>query len=131
MPKAKVMVVDDDSRYLELLDFMLSASDFEVIAESNPKLVQARAEETQPDVIVLDMAMPEQDGIAVGMSLKSSAETKQIPIIYVTAMSGSADMREAKNIGAVRYLTKPFSPMELIDTLKQILADRQAERAKA
>ncbi|MBU0691170.1 response regulator [bacterium] len=131
MSVAKVMVVDDDDRYLELLEFMLSASDFEVIAESDSKQVQSRAEETQPEIIVLDMAMPEQDGIAVGMGLKSSAATKHIPIVYVTAMSGSADMHEAKRIGAARYLTKPFAPMELINTLKQILAERQAERARA
>ena len=131
MPLAKIMVVDDDDRYLELLDFMLSASDFEVVAESHPKRVQERAEEAEPDVIVLDMAMPEQDGIAVGHSLKSSERTKHIPLVYVTAMSGSADMHEAMRLGAERYLTKPFAPMELIETLKQILAERQGERAKA
>jgi CheY-like chemotaxis protein len=131
MSSAKVLVVDDDDRYLELLEFMLTASGFEVVAENCSKLVQSRAEETKPDVIVLDMAMPEMDGIAVGMSLKSSLVTRDIPVVYVTAMNSSADMHEAKSLGAVRYLTKPFAPAELIDTLKQILSERPKERARA
>jgi len=131
MSLAKVMVVDDDDRYLELLEFMLTASEFAVVAESNSRQVQTRAEETKPDVIVLDMAMPELDGIAVGMSLKSSTATRHIPIVYVTAMNSSADMHEAMSLGAVRYLTKPFAPMELIDTLKQVVAETSKERARA
>jgi CheY-like chemotaxis protein len=130
MPRPKIMIVDDDERYLELLDFMLTSAEYEVVAEGNPKSVQRRAEQTMPDIIILDMAMPELDGIAVGMSLKSEIRTRDIPVIFVTAMSGSAGIHEAMSIGAVKYLTKPFTPAELINAIRHVLAMRAASGEK-
>jgi CheY-like chemotaxis protein len=130
MPRPKIMIVDDDERYLELLDFMLTSAQYDVVAEGNPKAVQKRAEQTKPDIIILDMAMPELDGIAVGLSLKSEMCTRDIPVIYVTAMSGNAGIHEAMSIGAVKYLTKPFTPAELINAIRHVLAIRAAEGAK-
>jgi CheY-like chemotaxis protein len=124
------MIVDDDERYLELLDFMLTSAEYDVIAEGNSRAVQQRAEQTMPDVIILDMAMPELDGLAVGMSLKSEMRTRDIPVIFVTAMSGSAGIHEAMSIGAVKYLTKPFTPVELISTIGHVLATRSAAGEK-
>jgi CheY-like chemotaxis protein len=130
LSRPKIMIVDDDERYLELLDFMLTSAEYDVIAEGNSRAVQQRAEQTMPDVIILDMAMPELDGLAVGMSLKSEMRTRDIPVIYVTAMSGSAGIHEAMSIGAVKYLTKPFTPVELISTIGHVLAMRSAAGEK-
>jgi len=130
MPRPKIMIVDDDERYLELLDFMLTTAGYEVVSEKNPREVQKRAEQSLPDVIILDMAMPELDGIAVGMNLKSEVRTRDIPVIYVTAMSDSAGIREAMSIGAAKYLTKPFTPVELMDAIRHTLASRSVEGAQ-
>ncbi len=76
------------------------------------------AQEIKPDVIVLDVMMPEKTGLEACAELKSMDEFKSTPIILLTAMAESEDLRKGEEAGADAYLTKPFSPKELIDVIK-------------
>jgi DNA-binding response OmpR family regulator len=125
------MVVDDDKRYLELLEFLLDSAGYETIPVQYPLQVQQTARETQPEVIILDVAMPELDGIAVGMNLKSDIKTASIPVIYVSALSHNAEKRDGMIAGAACYLTKPFAPAELLSAIEKVLTDNSLEGARS
>lgn len=106
---SKVLVVDDAPANIRILSHSLS-DEFEIaFATSGSEALEA-VEEALPDLILLDVAMPDLDGYKVCRRLKSDPRTQQIPVIFVTGKESEADEIQGLELGAVDYITKPFSP---------------------
>jgi CheY-like chemotaxis protein/MinD-like ATPase involved in chromosome partitioning or flagellar assembly len=120
MPE-KVLVVDDDLETLRLVGLMLQRQGFVIVAANNgaQALSQARAE--QPDLIILDIMMPDMDGYAVARQLRKEPETASIPILMFTAKGMVEDKVAGYEAGADEYLTKPIHPVELVTRLRTLL----------
>jgi DNA-binding response OmpR family regulator len=121
MTKTKILVVDDEPDALELIGFNLKSAGYDVITaeDGNAALRKARAQ--RPALILLDLMIPEVDGLEVCKILRRDAETSGIPIIMVTAKAAEVDRVLGLELGANDYITKPFSPRELVLRVKNLL----------
>ena len=119
--KHKVLVVDDDKDMLSLLKKILSDSKYHVFQASNGKECIEKAKELSPDIIIMDVMMPELDGIATILKLRSQEDTRSIPIIMCTAVNESEDEIVARNLGAVDYVRKSPQMNELIARIERFL----------
>jgi DNA-binding response OmpR family regulator len=125
MNKGKILVVDDEVYILQILEFSLGAEGFDVITANNGELAVEKATQMQPDLIVLDIMMPVLDGYETCRRLKRQAETKNIPVILLTAKGREADKRLGFEVGAADYIVKPFSPSRLISRIEEIIGCRK------
>jgi len=107
--KSRVLIVDDEPGNITILSNVL-AQDYALSVATNGKQALEIARVQSPDIILLDMIMPEMDGIEVCQSLKANEETKDIPVIFVTSMSDTANEERGLDAGAVDYISKPISP---------------------
>lgn len=119
--RQKILVVDDEPDIVELVSFNLRAEGYEVVtAASGPEaLNQARA--TLPDLIVLDLMLPQLDGLSVCEILQRLPSTAPIPVIMLTAWNSEISRLIGLNVGATDYITKPFSPRELVASVNRTL----------
>jgi len=128
---ACVLVVDDTIANLRLLSNMLSEEGYDVRAVTNgPQALQA-VERDPPDVILLDITMPEMDGYEVCRRLKARDRSKDVPVIFLTALTDTADKVRAFDAGGVDYVTKPFQLEEVLARVKTQVTLRQARVALA
>jgi PAS domain S-box-containing protein len=111
--KGVILIVDDNPDNLELLFFFLSDSDFTVLLARDGKSAIEKVESAQPDLILLDVMMPGIDGFETCRRLKANESSKDIPVIFMTALSETVDKLRGFNLGAVDYLTKPIQEEEL------------------
>ncbi len=119
---ARVLVIDDDPQVLKLVQINLESEGFEVeTASDGSEALDAVARE-KPDAVVCDLMMPVTDGFTVLRTLRLDPETKKIPFVILSAKTMPADIKQALEMGADRYITKPFDPQELIDTVTRLLA---------
>ena len=125
MDKGKILVVDDEVYILHILEFSLGAEGFQVITANNGELAVEKAIQEQPDLIVLDVMMPVLDGYETCRRLKRQVETKEIPVILLTAKGRDADKRLGYEVGAIDYIIKPFSPSRLIGRIEEIVGVRK------
>ena len=125
--KQRILVVDDEPEAVELVEFNLKQSGYAVstAADGAEALKKARAQ--TPDLIVLDVMLPEMDGFEICKTLRLDAATAKVPIIMLTAKAAEIDRVLGLELGADDYLTKPFSPRELMLRVKKILARSQTE----
>lgn len=110
----EILIVDDIPENLKFLSDLLSAEDYKVRSVNSGKLALSSVAAKMPDLILLDIKMPEMDGFEVCRALKSNNETLSIPIIFLSAMDDIETKVEAFSIGAVDYVTKPFSDKEVL-----------------
>lgn len=124
MSKVKILVVDDEEDILELVRYNLDREGYTVTcAASGEEALEAAA--AQPvDLIVLDLMLPGIDGLEVARRLRQSAETKETPIVMLTAKGEEADIVTGLELGADDYVTKPFSPRILIARIKAVIRRR-------
>lgn len=116
----RVFVVDDDPHLLELLSLNLQADGLDVEPFDRGFAVTDRAAEQAPDVIVLDVMLPDRDGLSVLRELKSDARTRDIPVVLLTAKATDAEVWEGWVAGADYYITKPFDLDELLRFIDRI-----------
>ena len=128
--KPKVLVVDDEPDAVELVAFNLRKAGIEVVTAETGVEAITRAREVQPDAIVLDLMLPEMDGLEVCQNLRRELKTAGIPVIMLTAKAGEVDRVLGLELGADDYLTKPFSPRELLLRVRKLLQPRQAPLEK-
>jgi len=105
---ATIMVVDDTPPNLKLLQDMLQASGYRVLAFPNGRMALAAAARNPPDLILLDINMPEMNGFEVCERLKADAALKEIPVLFISALGETTDKVKAFSVGGVDYVTKPF-----------------------
>ena len=104
-----VLIVDDESSNIMVLTHILSP-DYTVYAAKNGPNAITLAEKYLPDVILLDVIMPEMDGYEVIFTLKHSEKTQDIPVVFITGLSNIEDEEKGLEMGAADYISKPFSP---------------------
>ncbi|MEZ5897380.1 MAG: phosphate regulon transcriptional regulator PhoB [Parvularculaceae bacterium] len=121
MAKTKVLIVEDEESLSTLLDYNLGKEDFDVTLSSDGEDALMKVEDSLPDIIILDWMLPKISGIEVCRRLRSKPETRNIPIIMLTARSEEADRIRGLETGADDYLTKPFSTNELIARVRAVL----------
>lgn len=124
----KVLVVDDIAKNIQLLGSVLSQNGYAVSYATNGNKALEMVRNEDFDIILLDIMMPELDGLEVCKRLKSNIATQDIPIIFLTAKSEDRDILEGLTAGAVDYLTKPFNTAELIARVNTHINLRKAQK---
>jgi DNA-binding response OmpR family regulator len=121
MAKATMLVVDDEPDTIELVSFNLQNAGYEVITAADGCEALRKARRHAPDAIVLDLMLPELDGLEVCKVLQRDPVTEKIPILMLTAKAAETDRIVGLELGARDYLTKPFSPRELVLRVRNLL----------
>ncbi len=117
----RILVIDDEGDVLDLIAMHLRAEGYDVsLADSGPVGLE-RVKQNRPDAIILDLMLPNMDGMEVCKQLKADSSTRPIPIIMLTARVQATDRVTGLEIGADDYVTKPFSPRELTLRVKSVL----------
>ena len=116
-----VLIVDDEADVVDLLRYKLHGAGFKVLIADNGLLALRTAREHRPDLIVLDLMLPEMSGEDVCRELKKDPDTAAIPVLMLTAKGQSSERIAGLEIGADDYITKPFSPRELVLRAEAVL----------
>jgi len=119
--KTKILIVDDEPDAIELLEFNLKQAGFDVVTAQDGAEALRKAKNSAPALIVLDVMLPELDGLEVCKLLRREPTTAALPLIMLTAKAAELDRVLGLELGADDYVTKPFSPRELILRIKKIL----------
>jgi DNA-binding response OmpR family regulator len=119
--RKKILVVDDDPDLIELISFNLKHAGYSIGTASNGVDAIKKTHSLSPDLIVLDIMMPELDGFAVCEILRRDTQTASIPIMMLTAISSELGRMAALGSGATDFLTKPFSPRLLLGRIEDLL----------
>lgn len=123
-----IYYVEDDTSIRELVLYALKTAEFQVMGFENAASFYKRMKEQQPDLILLDIMLPDEDGVSILKKLKSRPDTENIPVIMMTAKSSEYDKVLGLDSGADDYITKPFGVMELISRVKAVM--RRSDRSK-
>jgi two-component system phosphate regulon response regulator PhoB len=123
--KENVLVVDDEEDILELVSYSLSKEGFTVHKAANAENALDFVKNGSPDLIVLDLMLPDMEGLEVARRLKRKEKSREIPIIMLTAKTEESDIVAGLELGADDYVTKPFSPRVLIARVKAVLRRRK------
>lgn len=126
--KANILVVDDTPANLRLLSGMLADKGYKVRPVINGQMALTAAQAAPPDLILLDINMPEMNGYEVCERLKADAKTREIPIIFISALDAIEDKVKAFNVGGLDYVTKPFQFEEVLARVETHLALRKLQR---
>ena len=118
----KILIADDEAFMLRLLEMTMKKGGYEVISCHDGHEALAAAFSAPPRLIVLDIMMPGLDGLGALRQLKENPATQNIPVIVLSGRGQALTQAEAERAGALRYFTKPFSPNQLLDEVKKILA---------
>lgn len=116
-----IVVVDDDKEIREIITFALAHNGFDVAVASNGAQLRGLLETQMPDLILLDVMMPGQDGYQIFHNLHSDPLTRHIPVIIMTAHAEDIYARISQDLGAI-HLTKPFHPLEMVEKVKSLLS---------
>ena len=117
----RILIVDDDPVILRLLKVNFEMEGFAVITAENGEEGVSKATRERPDIILLDVMMPGMNGLEAAEKLRAQENTKEIPIIFVSAKAQSVDVKAGLTAGAVDYVTKPFDPVELVEKVENLL----------
>ncbi len=123
MSSRKVLVVDDDEHILRSLAQYLELEEFSVKTASGGAEALALVESDRPDLVVLDVMMPEMDGFEVLENLRRKPETEKLPVIMLTARDQHGDILKGYQMGVSSYMVKPFNLDELVEVINQVFAE--------
>ena len=129
MSKGQILIIEDDKDIVDMLVFNLQEAGYETVSEFNGRDGTALARKERPNLIILDIMLPVIDGFEVCRLLKSDPNISQIPIIILSAKSQETDKIVGLELGADDYVTKPFSPRELIARIRAILRRGKEQRS--
>lgn len=129
MMREKILIVEDEPDIVKMLDYNLKKEGFRITSASDGREALRRVERDRPDIIILDLMLPEIDGLEVCKLLKQAPGTANIPIIMLTAKAQETDKIVGLELGADDYITKPFSIRELTARVKAVLR-RAREKEK-
>lgn len=141
---SRVLIVDDTPKNIQVLGTVLKKENYQINVAQNGLQALDVVQKVKPDLILLDVMMPELDGFETCKRLKASDDTKEIPVIFLTAKTEQEDIIKGFELGAVDYVTKPFNSIELLarvhthltlyklqKRLEQLVAERTAQLAEA
>lgn len=117
----KIVVVDDDPYILMSLEFLMRKNGFDVMIARNGNETLELLKEHTPDVVLLDIMMPDVDGYAICKHIKKSAKLKNCKVVFLSAKSKEADIQKGLDLGAELYITKPFSNKDLVNKITALL----------
>ena len=122
MDKKKILIADDELNIRSLISRMLG-KDYIVIEATNGEEAIDIAKRQEPDLILMDLIMPQMDGYTACSSIKTDQATKGIPVVMLTGVGHEFNKKFAREMGADAYITKPFSADELLRQVKQVLGE--------
>ena len=122
MTGKKVLVIDDEPAMHKLLKVILEADGFELVGPEEHGKADSYIRKKRPDLIILDIMMPEVDGFEILRGLKGDEETSRIPVIVLSVLNMEEDIERALSLGADLYLTKPFDPSDLLEAVRSVLS---------
>ena len=137
---SRILVVDDTPANIQAISAILKEKGYQISVATNGRQALAVVDRVRPDLILLDVMMPEMDGFETCRQLKAAEKWRQIPVIFLTAKTETADLVQGFELGAVDYVAKPFNAHELlarvnthltVDELRRSLADKNTELARA
>jgi len=116
-----ILVAEDERDIRDLITFTLEIGGFRVVGAANGEEALRKATELKPDLILMDVRMPKMTGYEACQALKNQLQTKNIPVIFLSAKGQEAEISEGLKMGAVDYFLKPFAPDELSQRVNDIL----------
>jgi DNA-binding response OmpR family regulator len=116
-----ILTVDDDDRIRRVVEINLQRAGYRVTAARDGVEALEQIEQERPDLVLLDINMPRMDGIELLRRLRAAAETASLPVVLLTAKTQDEDILEGKRSGADYYLPKPFSPVDLLAVVREVL----------
>jgi two-component system phosphate regulon response regulator PhoB len=119
--RPRILIAEDDESLRALIRLTIEVGDVEIREVADGEAALADAQSTRPDLVLLDWSMPGRSGLEVCRELRADERTSDATIVMITARAQESDRRAGLEAGADRYLTKPFSPLELLDTLRDVL----------
>jgi len=119
--KKRILVVEDNEQNLYLATFLLEKNGYEVITAEDGLEAIEKARTEKPDLILMDMQLPEMDGFEATRRIKSVAETSHIPIVAVTSYAMVGDKEKALGVGCAGYIEKPFMPETFVSEVEKYL----------
>ena len=120
----RVLIIDDEEDFRAIAGTCLGILGGVSVSEAeNGEVGLKKAEEDQPDVILLDLIMPEMDGITTLRELRKNPSTQEMPVIFMNSKGMFDEFEETKKLGALAVITKPFDPEKLADQIRKILAN--------
>ncbi|MDI6695881.1 MAG: response regulator [Anaerolineales bacterium] len=122
---AKILIAEDERDIRELITFTLKFAGHEVIATTNGEEAYQMAQQSLPDLIVLDVRMPRMTGYEACEQIKANPATQAIPVVFLSAKGQESEVKAGLECGADDYILKPFSPDQLIENIRAILARHQ------
>ncbi len=120
MPKT-ILIVDDEPDVVKLLDYHLTKADYDVVSARDADAAAALMRKQLPDLVILDIMLPGDDGFDVCKRLRQDPATARVPVLMLTAKAEESDRVLGLEVGADDYVTKPFSPRELVARVKALL----------
>jgi DNA-binding response OmpR family regulator len=121
MSKKKILAVDDEPNILLSIEFILEQEGYDVHTACDGEEAMEMAEKVEPDLVLLDIAMPKKDGYEVCTLLRKHEKLASVKVIMLTAKGQSLDKKKGLDVGADAYLTKPFGADELLQTIESAL----------
>ncbi len=118
-----ILIVDDEAHIRRLIEFTLKKGGYPLLVATNGKEAIEKAKAHSPDLVIMDVMMPEMDGFQALERLKEDESTASIPVILLTGIGFSSTRKEVEEKGTATYLSKPFSPNKLLKEVQRIVAD--------
>lgn len=118
----KILVVDDDPYILMSLEFLMKKEGFDVKVARNGTEALDIIQQDTPELVLLDIMMPDMDGYAICKHIKSNKKLQHIKVVFLSAKSKESDIQKGYDLGASLYVTKPFSTRDLMKKLRELLA---------
>lgn len=119
----RIMIVDDEPNIVLSLEYLMNQAGYEVLTASDGEEALHAVEASPPDLILLDVMMPKQDGYEVCQTIRANPDWKNIKIIMLTAKGRTVEREKGLALGADEYITKPFSTREVVEKVKSMLAE--------
>ncbi len=119
----KILIVDDEPDVIKMLGTRLQANGYEIVSAQDGIQAVSVAHKEKPDMIILDIKMPAQDGYTVYENLKMAASTNLIPIIFLTALPPEDVEKRVQELGADGYISKPFETEDILNKIKELMPD--------
>ena len=119
--RKRILLVDDDQAVQRLVTMTLGTTDFEVMVASDGATALEMAHAQPPDLVLLDVMMPDLDGFGVAAELRARPETADVTIIMLTARGSADDLAQSRALGVKEHFIKPFSPLHLLETVYDVL----------